>query len=341
VKERIESLREEALAALEAAASAEALGSIERRVLGREGELTRVLASLPKLPKEERPAVGAAANRLKEEFLAALERRARALSEGDVEGERKALGFDPTLPGRRLRTGSLHPITLVARELEDLFSSMGFAIVDGPEVELEHYNFDAINIPPDHPSRDVWDTFWCEGTSGLLLRTHTSPVQVRAMERLTPPIRVLVPGRCFRHEAVDASHEHTFHQVEGLVVDRGISVAHMIGTLRTLLRGIFHRDLEVRLRPGFLPFVEPGFELDARCPFCGSKGCGVCKQSGWIEILPCGLVHPNVLRAGGLDPEAVSGFAFGLGLSRLAMLRYGIDDIRWFFSGDLRFLRQF
>jgi phenylalanyl-tRNA synthetase alpha chain len=341
VRERIESLRGEALAAIEAAASGEALAAIERRFLGREGELTRILALLPTLSREERPAAGAAANRFKEDLLLALERRRRDLEERAVETERRAVHFDPTLPGRAFRLGSLHPITTVARELEDLFTSMGFAVVDGPEVELEHYNFDAINIPPDHPARDVWDTFWCEGTAGLLLRTHTSPVQVRAMERLSPPLRVLVPGRCFRHEAVDASHEHTFHQVEGLVVDRGISVAHMIGTLRTLLRGIFERDLEVRLRPGYFPFVEPGFELDARCPFCGAKGCSVCKHTGWVEILPCGLVHPNVLRAGGLDPEEVSGFAFGLGLSRLVMLRYGIDDIRWFFGGDLRFLRQF
>ncbi|MBW2420461.1 MAG: phenylalanine--tRNA ligase subunit alpha, partial [Deltaproteobacteria bacterium] len=211
---------------------------------------------------------------------------------------------------------------------------------DGPEVELDHYNFEALNIGRDHPARDSQDTFYCDEEGRLVLRTHTSPVQVRAMERLDPPFRVVAPGKVFRQETTDASHDHTFHQMEGMVVGKDISVGNLIGAMKTLLRGIFGKDLDVRLRPGHFPFVEPGFELDARCPFC-SEGCSVCGRTTWIELLPCGLVHPNVLRAGGIDPEEWSGFAFGLGLSRLVMLRYGIDDVRHLLGGDLRFLEQF
>jgi phenylalanyl-tRNA synthetase alpha chain len=223
--------------------------------------------------------------------------------------------------------------------LEDLFTSLGFAVLDGPEVETEYYNFDALNIPADHPARDMQDTFWL--ADGNLLRTHTSPVQVRGMERLGPPLRMIAPGRVFRNEEVDASHEHTFYQVEGMMVDRNVSVAHMIYFMKTLLSAIFRREVTVRLRPGFFPFVEPGFELDIQCLICGGPGCPVCKQSGWVELMPCGLVHPNVLRMGKIDPDQWGGFAFGLGLTRLAMMRYAIDDIRLFQGGDLRFLQQF
>jgi phenylalanyl-tRNA synthetase alpha chain len=216
---------------------------------------------------------------------------------------------------------------------------MGFAVMDGPEVESEYYNFDALNIPADHPARDMQDTFWMK--DGRLLRTHTSPVQVRALEKLGPPLKMIAPGRVFRNEEVDPSHEHTFYQLEGMMVDRDVSVAHLIYFMKTLLSAIFHREVTVRLRPGFFPFVEPGFELDIQCLICGGKGCPVCKQSGWVELLPCGLVNPAVLRYGGADPEEWNGFAFGLGLTRLAMMRYGIDDIRLFSGGDLRFLRQF
>ena len=266
-----------------------------------------------------------------------------AIERARLEEERKGQGFDPTLPPPRVERGSLHPITQVTRELEDLFTSMGWTVLDGPEVETEFNNFDALNIASDHPARDTMDTFWVAtppGAPRLVMRTHTSPVQVRAMQRLKPPFRAIVPGKVFRNEAVDASHEHTFHQMEGLVIGRDISVGHLIGSMKTLLRGIFGRDIEIRLRPGYFPFVEPGFELDARCPFC-SEGCSVCKRSTWIELLPCGMVHPNVLKAGGIDPEQWTGFAFGLGLSRLVMLRYGIDDIRQLLGGDLRFLEQF
>jgi len=327
-----------------ACADIEALKAVEREYVGKKGVVAKLLASIPKLPPEERPGLGKAANLLKQGVIEAAQARQSALADQTLESERAAPGFDPTMPPARAERGSLHPLTKVTRELEDLFQSMGYQVLDGPEIELDYYNFEALNIPSDHPARDSHDTFFCDaklaGEGSLVMRTHTSPVQIRAMERLEPPYRIVVPGKCFRQETTDASHDHTFHQMEGLVVDRDISVAHLIGAMKTLLRGIFARDLEVRLRPGFFPFVEPGFELDARCPFCES-GCSVCKRTTWIELLPCGLVHPNVLRAGGLDPEEWGGFAFGLGLSRLVMLRHDIDDVRHLLSGDVRFLEQF
>jgi phenylalanyl-tRNA synthetase alpha chain len=292
------------------------------------------------LPQEQRRDVGKNANLLKQAIQQALDERGGALAVTSLSAERKGEGFDPTLPPATLATGSLHPITQVTRELEDLFLSMGYTVLDGPEVELDWYNFEALNIGRDHPARDSQDTFYCDTAGDLSLRPHTSPVQVRAMEKLTPPFRVVAPGRTFRNESTDASHEHTFHQMEGMVIGKDISVGHLIGAMKTLLRGIFHRDVEVRLRPGHFPFVEPGFELDARCPFC-SEGCSVCGRTTWIELLPCGLVHPKVLEASGIDPDAWSGFAFGLGLSRLVMLRYQIDDVRHLLGGDLRFLEQF
>ena len=317
-----------------------AVKDVEREYLGKKGIVAALLASIGALPPEERKLVGQQANRLKQAIQALVAERDAELGQQVLDAERVGAGFDPTLPSAPLETGSLHPITQVTRELEDLFLSMGYSPLDGPEVELDHYNFEALNIPRDHPARDSHDTFFCDAAGALVMRTHTSPVQVRAMERLRPPFRVIAPGKCFRQETTDASHDHTFHQMEGMVVDRHISVGHLIGAMKTLLRGVFGQDLDVRLRPGYFPFVEPGFELDARCPFC-SDGCSVCKRSRWIELLPCGLIHPNVLRAGGIDPEEWSGFAFGLGLSRLVMLRYGIDDVRHLLSGDLRFLEQF
>ena len=247
--------------------------------------------------------------------------------------------IDITEPGVSGERGTLHPITQLSIELEDIFMSMGFSIATGPEIELDYYNFEALNIPPDHPARDIQDTFWT--TEGNLLRTHTSCVQIRTMEKQKPPIRVIAPGRVFRYEETDASLEHTFYQVEGLMVDRDISVAHLIAVMRTMLREVFRKDVTVRLRPGYFPFVEPGFELDIGCHLCDGKGCQVCKGSGWEELIGCGLVHPNVLSMCGIDPSEYSGFAFGMGLDRLVMMRYGIDDIRLFHSGNLKFLKQF
>ncbi len=342
MRDRLEELAEEGLAALGSAATEEDLRRVEQDYLGRHGRITAVLRQLGGLPPAERPAVGRLANEIKERLARELEARLEILRRSRLEAELAGEGFDPTLPGPPARAGSLHPIERVRRELEDLFRSMGYAVAGGPEVETEEHNFDALNIPPDHPAREGHDTLWIEGgdRERLCMRTHTSPVQVRALRRHGVPLRVVAPGRVFRQETQDATHDHTFHQMEGLVVDRGVGVPHMLHAMRSLLSGLFGRELQTRLRPGYFPFVEPGFELDARCPFCKS-GCSVCKGSTWIELMPGGLVHPEVLRASGVDPEDYSGFAFGLGLSRIAMLRYGIDDIRWMMSGDLRFLEQF
>lgn len=330
----------EAAERIRAAGDPAALKDVARDYVGKKGRVAAMLASIGQLPPEERKAAGQGANELKQAIQALVADRDAELAAETLASERKGEGFDPTLPPAPLETGSLHPLTQVAWELEDLFVSMGYSVLDGPEVELDYYNFEALNVPRDHPARDSHDTFFCDAAGSLVMRTHTSPVQVRAMERLTPPFRVIAPGKCFRQETTDASHDYTFYQMEGMVIDRQISVGHLIGAMRTLLRGVFKRDLDVRLRPGYFPFVEPGFELDARCPFC-TEGCSVCKRTTWIELLPCGLVHPAVLRAGGIDTEEWSGFAFGLGLSRLAMLRYGIDDVRHLLGGDLRFLEQF
>ncbi len=338
--EDLDRLQAEACDAVRAGATKDELRRIEREHLGKGGVVADILASIPSLEPAERRAVGQGANRLKQAILAAIEARENELDAEALAAERKAEGFDASLPPPALERGALHPVTRVTRELEDIFTSMGYRVLDGPEVELDYYNFEALNIPKDHPAREMYDTFWCGEGENLLLRTHTSPVQIRALQKLEPPFRAIVPGRCFRNETVDASHEHTFHQMEGLVVGEDITVGHLIGTMKTFLRELFQRDLEVRLRPGYFPFVEPGFELDARCPFC-EQGCSVCKRTTWIELCPCGMVHPAVLRHGGVDPERYTGFAFGLGLSRLVMLRYRIDDIRQIMAGDVRFLEQF
>ena len=340
MKDDLEAKKDQLLSRIAAAKDVIELKAIEREALGKDGFVARELASIPRCPAEERPALGRMVNAIKAAALAELERASTRLAAEQLERERSGAGFDPTLPAPPAVRGSLHPITQVTRELEDLFTSMGYLVLDGPEVETEYYNFDALNTPAHHPARDTQDTFFCNESRSLVLRTHTSPVQVRAMERLEPPFRAIVPGKVFRQETVDAGHDHSFHQMEGLVVGRDISVGHLIGAMKTLLRGIFRRDIEIRLRPGYFPFVEPGFELDARCPFC-EGGCKVCKRTTWIELLPCGMVHPDVLTSGGIDPEEWTGFAFGLGLSRLVMLRFGIDDIRSLTGGDLRFLEQF
>ncbi len=331
------------LAEVQAAANAEALRELERLWLDRPGgRLARLMGRIPTLAPEERKAFGGAVNGLKRALEGALAERRAALEAAALEAALADPDFDATLPAAPVIAGALHPLTRVRRELEEIFTSMGYHVLDGPEVELEHYNFECLQIPADHPARDSQDTFYVRplvpGAGRLVLRTHTSPVQVRAMERLKPPFRAIAPGRVFRNESTDATHEHTFHQMEGLVVSEDASVAQLVGTMKDFLRAVFRReDLDVRLRPGYFPFVEPGFELDARCPFC-KDGCRICKGSTWIELCPCGMVHPGVLRAGGIDPERWRGFAFGLGLSRLVMLRYGIDDVRHLLGGDRRFL---
>jgi phenylalanyl-tRNA synthetase alpha chain len=330
----------EALDAIARAGSPEELRAVERAYVEKGGVVAELLASVPSLAPAERPVVGKGANLLKRRIEEALAAAREALERRALEAERSGAGFDATLPGAREPRGSLHPLTQVRRQVEDIFASMGYAILDGPEVELDWYNFQALNIPLDHPSREMQDTFYCDREGKLVLRTQTSPIQIRAMERMQPPFRLIAPGRVFRCEEQDATHEHTFHQVEGLVVGEDVHVGHLAGTLKGFLRELFEKEVDVRLRPGHFPFVEPGFELDVRCPFCKS-GCRVCKGTTWIEFCGSGLVHPNVLRAGGIDPERWSGFAFGFGLDRLVMLRHAIDDIRHFMGGDLRFLEQF
>jgi phenylalanyl-tRNA synthetase alpha chain len=339
LEEQISELQAAALARIGAARSPEDLESVRVDVLGRKGALAQISKEMGKLAPEERAQAGKLLNQAKNDLEELIVAAQNKFSAHTMAARLDAEWIDVTLPAPGPHPGSLHPITQIQMEIEDLFVSLGFMVLDGPEVETEYHNFDALNIPPEHPARDAQDTFWL--TDGNLLRTHTSPVQVRGMERFSPPLRMIAPGRAFRNESVDASHEHTFYQLEGMMIDRDVSVAHLLYFMKTLLAEIFRREVTVRLRPGFFPFVEPGFELDIQCVICGGSGCPVCKQSGWVELLPCGLVNPNVLRISGIDPEKWNGFAFGLGLTRLVMMRYGIDDIRLLQSGDLRFLHQF
>jgi phenylalanyl-tRNA synthetase alpha chain len=332
---RLQQLKKDFQQALSQVTDADGLESVRNAFLGRKGQLNELLHGLKELSAKEKPRVGQMANQLKQELQQLL-----AAAEQQVAKVVTTLtDFDPTLPGRHQPFGHLHPLTMIQRQLEDIFRQMGFKVLDGPEVESEYYNFTALNIPDDHPARDSQDTFWLK--DGNLLRTHTSPVQVRALQKYGAPFRGVVPGKVFRYESTDASHDHTFHQMEGLMIDKNLSVANLIAVMKVLLQSIFQRDVQVRLRPGYFPFVEPGFELDLRCLICEGKGCSVCKQSGWVELIPCGMVHPEVLRQGGVDPNVYSGFAFGLGLSRLVMMKYGIDDIRLLLSSDIRFLQQF
>jgi phenylalanyl-tRNA synthetase alpha chain len=337
--ESIQELASRSLARIAAAASPEDVEAIRVEVLGRKGALAEISKGMGKLTPDERKRAGMLLNDAKERVESAVKSCQLHFASALLAARLDAEWVDLTLPAPGPRRGHLHPITRIQRELEDLFVSLGFTVLDGPEVETEYHNFDALNIPPDHPARDMQDTFWLDG--GNLLRTHTSPVQVRGMERLGPPLRMIAPGRVFRNESVDASHEHTFYQLEGMMIDRNVSVANLLYFMKTLLTAIFQREVTVRLRPGYFPFVEPGFELDIQCLICGGPGCPVCKQSGWVELLPCGLVNPNVLRTSGIDPDEWGGFAFGLGLTRLVMMRYAIDDIRHLQGGDLRFLEQF
>jgi phenylalanyl-tRNA synthetase alpha chain len=332
VKDRLEALAARALAAIAAAPDAAALDEVEKTVLGRKGELLSLMRGIGALPAAERADFGQAVNAARERLDSALAERRGALQAGSLAAELSDTRFDPGEPPPPRARGHLHPLTQVRRELEEIFLGLGFDVVDGPEVETETYNFDLLNIPAHHPARDLQDTFWLE--NGQVLRTHTSPVQLRAMQRAggQPPVRLIAPGRVFRNEQPDATHEHTFHQVEGLMVDEGVTLADMKSVLTLVLERLLGRSVEVRLRPHYFPFVEPGVELDLRPS--GSTG-------PWLEMLGCGMVHPQVLRAGGFDPARVTGWAFGMGLDRIAMTRYGIDDLRWMMSGDPRFLQQF
>ena len=335
---RVDAILSQARGAAAAAGSAAELEDVRIRFLGRQGELTQLLRSLGSLAASERPLVGAAANEAKRELEALLERRLAEARESERARARRQHRLDLTLPGRRPPLGSVHPLTRVHDEIVTVFAGLGFSVAEGPEIETDYYNFEALNLPRDHPARDMQDTFYF--SEDTLLRTHTSPVQIRAMQAQRPPIRIIVPGRVYRRDA-DITHSPMFTQVEGLAVDRAISMGDLKGTLELFAREMFGPRSRIRFRPSFFPFTEPSAEVDVLCFLCGGDGCRVCKQSGWLEILGCGMVHPQVLRNVNYDPEDVTGWAFGMGIERVAMLKYGIDDIRLFFENDLRFLRQF
>jgi len=306
------------------------------------GKLSLIMKELGKLSPEERKEMGKYANEIKQQMETLFSAKKDELDSAKWQALAAEESIDVTQPQLpRERKGHLHPMTIVHNELEDLFTSMGFMVLDGPELESDYFNFEGLNIAKTHPARDSQDTFFIKGNPEWVMRTHTSPVQVRAMQKYGAPLRSVVSGRCFRNEATDASHEHTFYQMEGIVVDKNISIAHLIGTMKELLQGVLKREVEVRLRPGYFPFVEPGFELDMKCLVCDGAGCGACKHSGWVETLPCGLIHPKVIEAGGLDPKEWQGFAFGLGSMRLVMQKYKIEDIRHLHAGDMKFLEQF
>ena len=342
----VDNVKARALQELESAESLERLEEWRVAYLGRRGRLTQILRGLGSLLPDERRKTGAAANEAKRLLEESLTGRENALKQAEAAATLDLGAIDVTLPGWPVWSGGLHPTTRTVRRICDAFVSMGFQVMEGPEVEWDHYNFEMLNIPKDHPARDMWNTLWIDRTdeSGdmpMLLRTHTSPMQARVMEATEPPVRVVVPGKCYRYEATDATHEWHFFQVEGLAVDRGITLADLKGTLFEFARRIFGEDRRVRFRCDYFPFVEPGAEMSIDCFICKGEGCRVCGKTGWIEIMGAGMVHPKVLEVAGYDPDIYTGFAFGMGVERIAMLQHGIEDIRLFYSNDLRFLRQF
>lgn len=339
MKEKLQAIREEALAKIEAANDLDALNDIKVNVLGKKGELTQVLKGMKDVAPEERPKVGQMVNDTRTAIEEKLENVKKEIAKKIREEKMKNEVIDVTLPGTMHMKGHRHPNQIALEELERVFVGMGYEIVEGPEVEYNHYNFELLNIPANHPAKDEQDTFYI--TKDILLRTQTSPVQARVMETGRMPIRIIAPGRVFRADEVDATHSPSFHQVEGLVVDKGITFADLKGTLEQFAKEFFGPDTKVKLRPHHFPFTEPSAEVDVSCFKCGGKGCRMCKGSGWIEILGCGMVHPKVLKDCGIDPEEYSGFAFGIGLERVALLKYEIDDMRLLYENDMRFLKQF
>ncbi len=335
----LQNIKEQAAQALAQVSDPKALEELRVKYLGKKGELTGILKQMGKLSAEERPKVGAFANEVRASIEALIEEKAAALKAALQEQKLKAERLDVTMPGKAAPMGKPHPLSKVLDEVGEIFLGMGFSIVEGPEVELDYYNFEALNIPKNHPARDTQDTFYI--TENVLLRTQTSPVQVRTMEKQKPPIRVIAPGRVYRSDAVDATHSPLFHQIEGLVVDKGVTMADLKGTLEMFTKRLYGEDSVVRFRPHHFPFTEPSAEMDVQCFSCHGEGCRLCKGEGWIELLGCGMVHPKVLSNCGIDPEEYSGFAFGIGLERLVMRRYNIDDLRLFYENDLRFLDQF
>ena len=342
--EELEQLKATAIAEIDSLDNLRELEDWRVRYLGRKGSLTSILRGLGALSLEERRTVGALANEVKASLELGLKEKEKALKEEDLTSALERAGIDITLPGYPVSLGRLHPTTQIIREMCHIFVSLGFQVVEGPEVEWDYYNFEALNIPKDHPARDMWATLWIDtedDEKSMLLRTHTSPMQIRLMEKTRPPVRAVIPGKVYRYEATDATHESMFYQIEGLAVDQGITLGDLKGTLFEFARRIFGEQRKVRFRCDYFPFVEPGVEMAIDCLVCQGSGCRLCANSGWIEILGAGMVHPDVLRRVNYDPDVYTGFAFGLGVERMPMLRYGIDDIRLFYGNDLRFLRQF
>lgn len=339
---RLQELKNEGLSEIKEATDFKTINNVRIKFLGKKSPITEVLRGMRELSKEERPKIGALVNKVRDELKNALEKRQAQLDKEKLNEKLKAEKIDVTLPGVPVKVGQPHVLTQVIDEIEHLFLGLGFEIVDGPEVEEEHYNFEMLNLPPDHPARDMQDTFYI--TEDILMRTQTSPVQARTLEKhdfAKGPLKMISPGKVYRRDTDDATHSHQFNQIEGLVVDKNITMADLKGILKLIAKTIFGADRKIRLRPSYFPFTEPSAEVDVSCFKCNGKGCAVCKNSGWIEVLGAGMVHPNVLRMAGVDPEKYDGFAFGLGPDRFAMLKYGIDDIREFYLNDLRFLNQF
>ncbi|HHU79384.1 MAG: phenylalanine--tRNA ligase subunit alpha [Caldicoprobacterales bacterium] len=339
MKNKLEQIRKEAMEALGGLHDLGQLEEFRVKKLGKKGELTQVLRGMGSLPPEERPIIGQLANEIRNELEEGLRKRTAALKQAAMEKQLEAETIDVTIPGKRPVLGKLHPITKVLNELTEIFLGMGFDIAEGPEVEWDSYNFEALNIPKNHPARDVQDTFYIN--ENMLLRTHTSPVQIRTMLRQKPPIKIICPGRVYRSDAVDATHSPIFHQIEGLVVDRNITMGDLKGVLDVFAKKVFGPGTRTKFRPHHFPFTEPSAEVDVTCAICHGEGCRICSHTGWIEILGAGMVHPKVLQYCGIDPEVYSGFAFGMGLDRITNLKYGIDDIRLLFENDIRFLKQF
>ena len=342
LKAKIDALKEEALAKIKASENLDSLNQVRVAYLGKKGPLTEVLRGMKDLSAEERPKIGALANVVRDEITTMLEEKKALLEMEKINQALAAETVDVTLPGNHVGVGQPHVLTQIIEEIEDLFIGMGYSIIEGPEVEEDRYNFEMMNLPKDHPARDMQDTFYI--TEEVLLRTHTSPVQARTMEKhdfSKGPLRIISPGRVYRRDSDDATHSHQFHQIEGLVVDEQITMGDLKGTLELFAKHLFGAEREIRLRPSYFPFTEPSVEVDVSCFKCGGAGCNVCKHTGWIEILGAGIVHPNVLEMAGIDAAKYSGFAFGLGPDRVAMLKYGIDDIRHFYQNDVRFLNQF
>ena len=324
---------------IESADSLKAIEDVRIAFLGKKGELTSILKGMKDLSNEERPMIGKLANDVRQEIESLLSVRKEAIAEIEEKNKIKSEKIDVTVPGVKREIGKKHPITQALDELKDIFIGMGYQIAEGPEVELDYYNFEALNIPKNHPARDTQDTFYV--SDDVVLRTHTSPVQIRTMENSTPPLKIICPGRVYRSDTIDATHGAIFHQVEGLVVDKGINMGNLKGTLAEFARRMFGDKTKVRFRPHHFQFTEPSAEVDVSCFVCNGEGCSVCKGEGWIEILGAGMVHPKVLKAGGIDPDVYSGFAFGMGVERIVMTKYGINDMRMFMENDLRFLKQF